>query len=146
MVPYFTKWKCSNQWANAQGKGSRICRRIENLGISSFWGMARKMEKEVKSTFLYISNWILKTLQKFAEFFLEGNYKLFFGEKQLTWNFYSKSDNSICSLSRQSYVTMMVFVKLQETENCGKLEKIKNHLRWEGSYFSCKRDKQWRRH
>ena len=82
MVPYFTKWKCSNQLANAQGNGSCIRRRIEHLGISSFWGMAGKMEKEVKSRFLYISKNISKTLQKFAEFFLEDNYKLFFGEKE----------------------------------------------------------------
>ena len=30
MVPYFMKWKCSNQWTNAQRRGSRICRRIEH--------------------------------------------------------------------------------------------------------------------
>ena len=40
------------------------------------------MEKEVKTTFLYIYKQILKNLQKFAEFFLEVNYKLFFGEKE----------------------------------------------------------------
>ena len=82
MVPYFTKWKCFNQWTNAQGKGSGIRRRTEHWGISRFWGMARKMEKEVKFTFLYISKYILRTLQKFAEIFLEDNYNHFFGEKK----------------------------------------------------------------
>ena len=82
MVPYFTKWKCSNQWTNAQGEGSRIRRIIEHWGISSFWGMARKMEKEVKSTSLYIFKQNLKTLQEFAEFFLKDNYKLLFDKKE----------------------------------------------------------------
>ena len=44
--------------------------------------MARKMEKEVKFTFLYISKYILRTLQKFAEIFLEDNYNHFFGKKK----------------------------------------------------------------
>ena len=44
--------------------------------------MARKMVKEVKSTFLFVSKYIFKTLKKFAEFFLEENHKLFFGEKE----------------------------------------------------------------
>ena len=44
--------------------------------------MARKMEKEVKSTSLYIFKQNLKTLQEFAEFFLKDNYKLLFDKKE----------------------------------------------------------------
>ena len=43
--------------------------------------MARKVEKEVKLHFS-VSKQILKTLQKFAVFFLEDNYKVFSGEKE----------------------------------------------------------------
>ena len=68
----FYEVKMFQSVTNAQGKGYQIRRRTEHWGISSFWRIARKMEKDIKYTFLYISTYILKTLQKFTELFLEN--------------------------------------------------------------------------
>ena len=65
------------------------------------------MEKEVKSTFLYISNYILKTLQKSAEFFLEDNYKLFFLERK------NNSHRTFIPSAPTAFVAFQVTVILQ---------------------------------
>ena len=68
----FYEVKMFQSVANAQRKGCQIRRRIEHWGISSFRGTARKMEKDIKYAFLYISTYILKTSQIFTELFLEN--------------------------------------------------------------------------
>ena len=68
----FYEVKMSQSVANAQRKGCQIRRRIEHWGISSFRRTARKMEKDIKYAFLYISTYILKTSQIFTELFLEN--------------------------------------------------------------------------
>ena len=56
---FFYKVKMFQSVGQCSRKSSRILQRIEHWGISSFWGMARKIGNEVKSTFLYISKKIL---------------------------------------------------------------------------------------